>query len=43
VNGLMLPHLIETRVQGVPATEKIQIEKIVVNPSLNETRFAKPT
>jgi hypothetical protein len=43
VNGLMIPHLLETRVQGVPTAEKIQIEKVVVNPSLNEMRFAKPT
>jgi hypothetical protein len=43
VNGLMIPHLMETRVQGVPTAEKIRIEKVLVNPSLNETRFAKPT
>jgi len=43
VSGRMIPHLIETTVQGVATTEKIQIEKVVVNPALNESRFAKPT
>ena len=43
VNGLLIPHLIETSVQGVQRTEKIQIEKVVVNPQLDESRFAKPT
>ncbi len=43
VNGLMIPHLIETRVEGVRRTEKIQIEKVVVNPPLDASRFAKPT
>jgi hypothetical protein len=43
VNGLMIPHLLETSVQGVPATERILIEKVVVNPTLSESRFAKPT
>lgn len=43
VNGLMIPHLIETSVEGVKRTEKIQIEKVTVNPRLDESRFAKPT
>jgi outer membrane lipoprotein-sorting protein len=43
VNGLMIPHLIETVVQGVQRTEKIQIEKVSVNPSIDATRFTKPT
>jgi len=43
VSGLMIPHLIETTVQGVQRTEKIQIEKVVVNPRLDASRFAKPT
>jgi outer membrane lipoprotein-sorting protein len=41
VNGLMVPYLLETVTQGVKQTEKIQIEKIVVNPKLDDTRFAK--
>ena len=43
VNGLQIPHLLETVVQGVQRTEKIQIEKVVVNPRLDEARFTKPT
>jgi len=42
VNGLMIPHLIETVVQGVERTEKIQIEKVEVNPRLDAKRFTKP-
>ena len=42
-NGLMMPHLIETSVQGVAGTERIQIEKVVVNPALSDSRFAKPS
>jgi len=43
VNGLQIPYLLETVVGGVPRTEKIQIEKVMVNPSLAPARFAKPT
>jgi hypothetical protein len=43
VNGLQIPHLIETVVKGVPRTEKILVEKVVVNPRLAESRFARPT
>jgi hypothetical protein len=41
VNNLMVPHLLETKVQGVPQTEKIVIEKVTVNPKLEDSRFAK--
>ena len=41
VNGLMLPYLLETKVQGVAQTEKIEIEKVTVNPKLEDSRFAK--
>jgi outer membrane lipoprotein-sorting protein len=40
--GLMMPHLIETAVQGVPKTEQIQIESIQLNPALDDGRFTKP-
>jgi len=43
VNGIKVPYLIETSVQGVPRTEKIAIERVVVNPRVEESRFAKPT
>jgi hypothetical protein len=42
VNGLMMPYLLETAVEGVKDTEKIQIEKIVLNPKLGDDRFAMP-
>jgi outer membrane lipoprotein-sorting protein len=40
-NGLLIPYLLETKVQGVQQTEKIEIEKVTVNPKLDDTRFAK--
>ncbi len=43
VDGLQIPFLLETNVQGVQRTEKIQIEKVVVNPRLDDSRFAKPS
>jgi hypothetical protein len=42
VDGLLIPHLIETVVQGVPRTEKIMIDKVVVNAPFDEARYAKP-
>jgi hypothetical protein len=42
VGGIEIPHLIETAVQGASRTEKIVIEKAMVNPRLDDSRFAKP-
>ncbi len=42
VNGLMMPFLLETSVEGVKDNEKIEIETIVSNPKLDETKFAMP-
>jgi outer membrane lipoprotein-sorting protein len=42
VNGLMMPYLMETTVEGVRDTEKIQIEEIVSNPKLDESKFTMP-
>jgi hypothetical protein len=42
VNGLMIPYVLETAVQGVKDTEKIHVEKVTLNPALDQTRFAKP-
>lgn len=42
VNGLMMPYLLETSVEGVRDTEKIEIETIVSNPKLDDSRFAMP-
>lgn len=42
VNGLMMPYLMETAVEGVKDSEKIEIETIVSNPKIDETKFAMP-
>ncbi len=42
VNGLMMPYLMETVVEGVKDTEKIKIEEIVSNPKLDGSQFAMP-
>jgi hypothetical protein len=42
VDGLRIPHVIETTVQGVDRTEKILIEKAAVNPHVDDVRFTKP-
>jgi outer membrane lipoprotein-sorting protein len=41
VNGLMMPYVMETKVEGVKQTEEIEIEKIAVNPRVEDSRFAK--
>jgi hypothetical protein len=42
VNGLMMPYLMETVVEGVKDTEKIKVEEIVSNPKLDASQFAMP-
>ena len=42
VNGLMMPYLVETVVENAKQTEKMQIESIVVNPKLDDSRFTMP-
>ncbi len=39
--GLMLPYLQETLVDGVKSSEKITIESVTVNPKLDDALFAK--
>jgi len=41
VNGLMIPYVMEAKVQGVRQPEKIEIENIAVNPRVEDSRFAK--
>ena len=41
VSGLMVAHLLETTVEGVKQTEKLQIEKVTVNPKLDDAHFSK--
>lgn len=41
VNHLMMPYVLETTVEGLKQTEKIQIESVAVGPKLDDSRFAK--
>jgi hypothetical protein len=42
VNGLMVPYVIETAVEGTKSTHKMFIESVVVNPKLEDSLFTKP-
>lgn len=42
VNGLLIAHRLETMVEGQAGTQRILIEKVALNPSLDASRFAKP-
>ena len=42
VNGLMMPHAIESGAKGMPQKQKMTISKIELNPSLDDARFAMP-
>ena len=42
VQGLMMPFVLETAVDGYPDTHKMLIEKVAVNPKLDDARFTKP-
>jgi hypothetical protein len=42
-HGLMIPHVLQTSVQGARTSEKIVIESVTVNPPLDDARFTKPT
>lgn len=42
VNGLMMPYLMETAVERVKDTEKIEVEEIVSNPKIDDSQFAMP-
>ncbi|MBZ5569655.1 MAG: outer membrane lipoprotein-sorting protein [Acidobacteriia bacterium] len=41
VNGLVMPYVMETKVEGVSQTEKIEVEKFSVNAPVEDSRFAK--
>lgn len=43
VQGLKMPFVLETVVDGFPQAHKIVVEKVVVNPKLPAATFAKPT
>jgi outer membrane lipoprotein-sorting protein len=42
VNGLMVPYLLETTVQGGKQAHKMTIDTVMVNPRLEDSLFAKP-
>jgi hypothetical protein len=42
VEGIVIPFVMETAVDGYPDTHKMVIEKAAVNPALNDALFAKP-
>ncbi len=39
VDGLLVPHLLETSVEGVRGTERIVVEKVALNVPLDDARF----
>jgi hypothetical protein len=43
VNGLKVPYLLETVVQGVKASHMMTIKTVTVNPPLEDALFAKPS
>jgi len=42
VDGLMLPFVVETRLEGAPSSQKLTIQRVEVNPLLDEGRFTNP-
>ena len=42
VQGVMIPFLVETLVDGYTETHKLQVEKAVVNPKFDDALFSKP-
>jgi hypothetical protein len=42
VQGVMVPFTLETAVDGYPQTHKMIIDKVVINPKLDDALFAKP-
>jgi len=42
VQGVMIPFVMETAVEGYAETHKLLIERAAINPKLDETLFSKP-
>ena len=42
VDGLLIPHLLETSVEGVKGAEKIVVETVALNAPVDDARFSKP-
>ena len=41
-DGLIVPHVLETVVDGTPSSHKMSIDRVSVNPALDDALFAKP-
>jgi hypothetical protein len=42
VSGLKIPFLLETRVDGVRDTQRVQVQTVALNPNLSPGAFSKP-
>jgi len=42
VQGVMVPFMLDTAVEGAPDTHKMIVEKVTINPRLDDSRFVKP-
>ena len=42
VQGLMVPYLLETAVEGYRETHKMELETVAVNPKLDDSLFTRP-
>jgi hypothetical protein len=42
VSGIKVPYVMETRTEGLPEREKIVVEKVALNPKLDNALFGKP-
>ena len=42
VDGVKVPYVLETKVEGVKGSEKILIEQVALNPKIADVRFTKP-
>jgi outer membrane lipoprotein-sorting protein len=43
VAGVKVPYEMETRTRGLPDREKILVDKVVLNPPVDDRQFTKPT
>jgi hypothetical protein len=42
VQGLMVPFVLETVVDGYPDRHRVIVETVALNPSVDDARFSKP-
>ncbi len=42
VGGVMIPHVMETAIEGAPGAERITVEHVALNPELADARFERP-